>query len=79
MEGVSCSTTLRPSELAPVASDLLTVHEVAQRLRLDEGTLANWRRRSDKRRLLPFVRIGYVIRYRAADVDAFIESRTVAA
>ncbi len=52
--------------------DLLTELQVAQILNLKPGTLSVWRctRRVD----LPFVKLGRAVRYRRADVEAFIAS-----
>lgn len=50
---------------------LLTPAEAAAALRVSVGTLAQWRHH--KRYSLPFFKIGAAIRYRADDVQAFIE------
>jgi excisionase family DNA binding protein len=49
---------------------LLTRREAAAYLGVAEQTLAVWK--CTGRRSLPFVKIGRVIRYRKADLDAFI-------
>ena len=50
---------------------LLLPAKAAKRIRLEEGTLAAWR--SKGRTALPFVNVGHLVRYRSADLDAFIE------
>lgn len=53
-------------------NNLLTPTQTANSLGVTVGTLAVWR--CTARYPLPFVKIGSRVRYRAADVDAFIES-----
>ena len=50
--------------------DLLTPEQAAEHLGLSVKTLAIWR--STNRQRLPFTRIGRRIRYRAADLHAFV-------
>ncbi len=57
------------------SSDLLTRREAAGYLGVTERTLAVWA--CTKRYGLPIVKIGRLVRYRRADLDAFIERRTV--
>lgn len=52
---------------------LLTPEQVAKQLVVEETTLAVWR--STRRQPLSFVKIGALVRYRRADVQAFIQSR----
>lgn len=52
---------------------LLTPHEVADILCVSVETLNVWR--ATKRYPLPYVKSGRLVRYRAQDVEAFIESR----
>jgi len=54
---------------------LLTPAQTAEILGIKIETLATWR--CTNRYALKYVRVGRVIRYRAADVEAFLESRTV--
>jgi excisionase family DNA binding protein len=54
-------------------SDLLTDSEVAQYLRIEPHTLRVWRS-ARKHSQLRFVRVGRLVRYRFADVTAFLES-----
>ncbi|MBI4293637.1 MAG: helix-turn-helix domain-containing protein [Betaproteobacteria bacterium] len=56
-------------------SDLLTRKEAADYLSVEESTLAVWA--STRRYNLPMVKVGRLCRYRKADLDAFIASRTV--
>jgi excisionase family DNA binding protein len=51
---------------------LLTPQQVARQLVVEETTLAVWR--STRRQPLPFVKVGGLVRYRRADVQAFIQS-----
>lgn len=51
-------------------STLLTRREAAAYLGVAEQTLAVWK--CTGRRSLPFVQIGRLVRYRKADLDAFI-------
>ena len=54
--------------------ELMTAQQVAHLLGVSTETLRKWRA---KRKCLPYVRVGRHIRYRAADVAAFVEQRTV--
>lgn len=56
-------------------NDLLTPDEAAQLLRVAPATLSQWRttRRNDD---LPFIKLGNRVRYRRADVEAFLRART---
>lgn len=54
--------------------ELMTAQQVARLLGVSTETLRKWRA---KRKCLPFVRVGRYIRYRAADVAAFVEQGTV--
>lgn len=59
-----------PYGVAPASSTLLTRREAAAYLGVAEQTLAVWK--CTGRRFLPFVKIGRLVRYRKADLDAFI-------
>jgi len=48
---------------------LLTPQDVATRLGVSTTTLSTWR--CTKRYPLPYVKVGRLVRYRLADVDAF--------
>lgn len=52
---------------------LLTKEQVSDILGISVGTLAVWR--ATKRYNLPYVKSGRLVRYRAKDVQAFINSR----
>lgn len=53
--------------------DLLDEHAAAVMLDLSPGTLSVWR--STGRYSLPFVKIGRNVRYRRADLQAWLEAR----
>ena len=57
------------------ALPLMTETEAANMLGLEPQTLSNWR--CTKRYPLPFIRCGRSIRYRALDIENFLECRTV--
>ena len=63
-----------PSSAAPInPEDLLTEREVADRLRVSEKTLQNWRWIDEGGPRA--IKLGKrAVRYRRADVDAFIEA-----
>jgi len=60
---------------ATLPDRLLTESEAAELLSIGPGTLCVWR--CTKRYPLPYVKVGRGVRYKLADVLAFIESRTV--
>ena len=55
------------------ARDLLSEQEAREFLDTSPGTLSVWR--STGRYSLPFVKIGRKVRYRRADLEAWIEKR----
>lgn len=55
-------------------SGLLTPPEAAERLGIQSTTLSVWR--STGRYSIPFIKIGSRVRYRQADLDAWLEERT---
>lgn len=59
-----------PYGVSTANSILLTRREAAVYLGVAEQTLAVWK--CTGRRSLPFVKIGRLVRYRKADLDAFI-------
>ncbi|MBD3619663.1 MAG: helix-turn-helix domain-containing protein [Chromatiales bacterium] len=69
----SDDTTKSFSEKDPLT--LLPPDEVAEILGVSTGTLMVWR--STGRYNLPFVKVGGRVRYRRADVEHFINSRTM--
>ena len=54
--------------------ELLSEDEVAARLKVARGTLRTWRNRGQGP---AFVKAGDLLRYRVADVQAWVESRRV--
>lgn len=56
------------------ADQLLDEQAAASYLDLKPGTLSVWR--STGRYAIPFVKIGRNVRYRRADLDAWLEQRT---
>jgi excisionase family DNA binding protein len=58
-------------------STLFPPKQAADYLGVSVGTLEVWR--STKRYPLPYVKVGRLVKYRQADLDAFLESRTVGA
>jgi excisionase family DNA binding protein len=56
-------------------SHLLTRREAAEYLGITESTLSVWA--CVKRYRLPYVKVGRLVKYRRADLDAFIAQRTV--
>jgi excisionase family DNA binding protein len=64
-----------PAELSP--ADLLAEDDAAEVLGVSPGTLQVWR--STKRYGLPYLKIGRLVRYRRADLLAWLESRLVGA
>jgi excisionase family DNA binding protein len=57
---------------ATASGDLLTCQQAAELLQVRENTLARWR--LTNRYPLPYLRVGRMIRYRAEDVTAFLDS-----
>jgi len=57
---------------APVVSE----KEAASILGITPGTLSVWR--CLRRYPLPYVKVGRAVRYRLADIEEFMQSRTVA-
>ena len=53
---------------------LLDENKAAEFLTLAPGTLSVWR--STGRYAIPFVKVGRRVRYRRADLEAWLESRT---
>lgn len=60
---------------APTLSRLLTESEAAELLGVTPQTLSVWR--CTKRYPLVYVKAGRLVRYRAKDLEKFIESRSV--
>ena len=51
-------------------NDLLTVHEVLALMRISRPTLRSWR----KSGVLPFVKIGKIIRFKRNDVQLLLQA-----
>lgn len=58
-----------------VQSDLLTRKEAAAYIRKRPQTLALWH--STRRYAIPVIKVGRSAMYRKADLDAWLESRTI--
>jgi|WetSurMetagenome_2_1015567.scaffolds.fasta_scaffold784110_1 excisionase family DNA binding protein len=58
----------------PPPKTYLSEVEVSALLGVPQRTEQTWRL---QRRVLPFVRVGRLIRYRLADIEAYLASRTV--
>jgi predicted site-specific integrase-resolvase len=59
--------------VSPSPAELLTPDQAAERMGLKPQTLAVWR--TTGRYGLPYIRAGRLIRYAAADIDAFLAGR----
>lgn len=69
------SSKLTFSKLINAQSELLTREQAAEYLGITSRTLAVWA--CVKRYNLPYVKVGRLVKYRLADLDAFIARRTV--
>lgn len=58
----------------PSLQDLLNEIQAASFIDVTPGTLSVWR--STGRYNLPFIKVGRKVRYRRADLEAWLESRT---
>ena len=61
----SCAATSAPGRL-------LTVRDLAERLQVDEKTIRRWR---EARQLPPVIEIGGIVRWRAQDIDGWLEEQ----
>ncbi len=61
--------------LLSAPSELLTRDEAAAYIGVKPQTLAVWH--TTKRYNIPLVKVGSKVRYRRADLDAWLESRTI--
>jgi predicted DNA-binding transcriptional regulator AlpA len=59
------------------SSPLLDEKQTAELLNVTPGTLSVWR--CTRRYPLPYIKVGRSVKYRLADIEAFISSRTVVA
>ena len=64
----------REDNAPPVVPEMMTTEQAAAYLSVDAGTLGVWR--CTRRYAIPFVKVGRKVRYRKADLDKFIRSRT---
>jgi excisionase family DNA binding protein len=71
LKGLAMNTTSTPRR----QSDLMSRAEAAQYLGVSPKTLATWA--CTKRYPLPVVKLGRAVKYRVADLEKFIASRTV--
>ncbi len=67
-------TTKNLSNLIAAGADLLDEQAAARLLTVAPGTLGVWR--STGRYNLPFLKVGRMVRYRRADLIAWLEKRT---
>lgn len=65
---------MKIQDIVKASGDLLDENESAVLLGLAPGTLGVWR--STGRYKLPFIKVGRNVRYRRADLDAWLTSRT---
>jgi hypothetical protein len=61
-------------EIARQVRDLLDEKKAAEFLDVKPGTLSVWR--STGRYRIPFVKVGHLVRYRRADLELWLQSRT---
>ena len=66
-------TTQTLQTIVSAGADLLDDHAAAALLDVSPGTLSVWR--STGRYNLPFLKVGRVVRYRRADLDAWLAAR----
>ena len=72
-ETTPCDTP-SPRNTIQRSRDLLDEREAAAYLDVSDGTLPVWR--STGRYNLPFIKVGRKVRYRRADLDSWLASRT---
>ncbi len=68
------TATASLNEIVQRTHDLLDEKQAAEFLGVAPGTLSVWRSRG--RYKVPFVKVGHLVRYRRADLDAWLDSRT---
>ncbi len=66
-------TTPRLANIVNRTRDLIDEKQAAEHLTVSPGTLSVWR--STCRYNLPFVKVGRAVRYRIADLDAWLATR----
>jgi hypothetical protein len=64
-----------PANNTPSSNDLMTPKAAAAYIKVEASTLAMWR--STKRYPLPYVKVGRLVFYRKAHLDAFLAARTI--
>ncbi len=69
-------TPIRPLEPSERRPEYLTEDEVAEYLKVPVATLRDWRRK-DAVKVLPFHKIGRLIRYERSEVDATVAAGRV--
>ena len=62
------------TEIAQPVGHLLNEKAAANFLDVEPGTLSVWR--STGRYKIPFIKVGHLVRYRRADLEAWLDSRT---
>lgn len=70
----AASTSLNDNDIVNRTRELLDERQAAEYLTLSAGTLSVWR--STGRYEIPFVKIGSRVRYKRAELEKWIESRT---
>jgi excisionase family DNA binding protein len=76
INAITDKTHLTTPELSPILSGpgaLLTVHEVAEFLRVPVSWVYERTRRRGRERL-PHVKVGKYLRFRLSDLDAYLET-----
>ena len=61
--------------MEPIQGRRLTTRQAAEFLGVRPATLEVWR--TTRRYPLPYIKLGGLVQYRLADLEAFIKSRTV--
>jgi len=59
----------------PEANQILTSSQAAIYLGIEPSTLDVWR--CTKRHLIPFIKVGRLVKYRRSDLDKWLSSQTV--
>ncbi len=75
MEVQQAGTEIRSQAAPALPAERMWAKDAAAYLGVTEGTLAVWR--CDKRYNLPYVKVGFRVQYRRADLDTWLASRVV--
>ena len=68
--------TASDQQIAPTRrSELLDTEHAAQYIGVTSRTLEVWR--CTKRQIIPYIKVGRLVRYRCSDLDCWLQSRTV--